>query len=198
MGRFVVFEGLDGSGKSTQAGRLHGHLLGRGERSLLTFEPTDGLIGSLARRATAGEVFFEDGTLALLFAADRREHYAKKIAPALLGGGTVVCDRYYYSNLAYQGICDRSIERIMQYNSDAMQAPPSVVFFLDVKPAECARRIAASRHGAGVYENLETLEALHERYMKVFSMLGSRESVVFIDAAGKSEDEVFGEILAGL
>ena len=198
MGKFIVFEGLDGSGKTTQAKLLHGHFLAQGENSLLTWEPTDGPIGRLARSATKGEVSLETETLALLFAADRREHYGKIIAPALESGGIVVCDRYYYSNLAYQGRTDsESISRkILGYNSEVAKAPPHVVFFLDTEPGECMKRISGSRQETGIYENLKALQALRERYKALFSGLLSHENIVIIDTTGKSEEAVFSEVLS--
>ena len=219
---FIVFEGLDGSGKSTQAKKLHDFFLARGENCLLTCEPTHGTLGSLARKVTKGELRMEGETLALLFAADRHGHYVNEIAPFLQSGGVVVCDRYYYSNLAYQGACVKSMERIFAYNQVVMENPPDIVFFLKTEPLECLRRLLASRPDASIYENEWMLETLSRRYTQVFDIFtrnvenisgdiglpskknlenfhsgfAHKERVEIIETSGKNEEEVHTEICA--
>src|SRR3954470_13150855 len=105
---FIVLEGIDGSGTTTQLGLLERHLQGRGRRVHATREPSTGPIGRLLReillgghKSPAGEPV--DGlAMALLFAADRRDHLTREIVPALVAGGDVVSDRYLLSSLAYQ------------------------------------------------------------------------------------------------
>jgi dTMP kinase len=120
-GKFIVFEGLDGSGKTTQLKLLSKRLEERsGEGSVfVTREPSDNPVGSLIRSALRGEISLEAGTIALLFAADRCEHLAGEIIPNLERGRAVLCDRFYLSNLAYQG---RFIggDRLLSYNEDAV------------------------------------------------------------------------------
>ena len=193
---FIVFEGLDGSGKSTQAKKLHEYLQSVGKKSLLTCEPTHGTLGSLARMVTKGEAAMEDETLALVFAADRHEHYISEIAPFLQEGGYVVCDRYYHSNLAYQGVCEKSFERVLGYNRVAMENPPDIVFFLMTEPKECLERLVASRPDASIYENEKSLEILSQRYMRVLDFVKRRENIRIVETSGKSESEVFWECLA--
>lgn len=197
-GKFIVIEGLDGSGKSTQAGLLCARLAALGKKCVRTFEPTDGKFGSLARKATKGEAVIGEAELARLFAEDRREHRAKKIAPALAAGSFVVCDRHYHSNLAYQGGSPESYGMVAALNESAMAAPPDVVFFLDVPPETCARRLLGSRGEIGIYENIESLRELRRRYVGVFRKLAGRENIVAIDGAGRSEDAVLAEMLAAL
>ena len=158
MNKFIVLEGLDGSGKSTQAKRISEYLISSGHKCLLTCEPTNSSLGSLARLVTKGEMTLEDETLALLFAADRHEHYAKKIAPALAKGDFVVCDRYYYSNIAYQGSNEQIVKRIFDYNQQVMKQPPDIVFFLETRPEICLKRLQSTRKDISIYENLHYLE----------------------------------------
>src|SRR5215471_2535238 len=109
-GCFVVLEGLDGAGTTTQAERLASRLRQAGYAVLVTREPSDGPVGTVLRRALAGGVALphrggplSDHTLALLFAADRMDHLCAEILPALGKGQIVLCDRYLLSSYAYQG-----------------------------------------------------------------------------------------------
>ena len=190
---FIVFEGLDGCGKSTQARLLHEHFVSGGKNCLLTYEPTSSELGSLARAFTKGELALEDESLALLFAADRYEHFAKKISPVLDGGGIVVCDRYYYSNIVYQGLDEQKVSRILDYNQQVMKRPPDIVFFLETTPEICLERLKHTRQDISIYENLHQLEVLHERYCSLFSRLDG--NIVTIDTSGKSEQVVWSQIL---
>ena len=190
---FIVFEGLDGSGKTTQAKRLYDHFVSIGKNCLLTFEPTNSELGSLARAVTTGELVLEDESLALLFAADRYEHFTKKISPVLNSRGFVVCDRYYYSNIAYQGLNDKTVGRILEYNQQVMKRPPDFVFFLDTTPQVCLKRLRSSRKDISIYENLHHLETLYKRYRALFERLG--ENIVTIETSGKSEENVASSIL---
>lgn len=105
---FIVLEGIDGSGTTTQAARLVGHLRARGRRAAETREPSQGPIGRLLREALLGQHAVTGGaplegrTMALLFAADRMDHNQREIDPLLASGSDVVSDRYLLSSLAYQ------------------------------------------------------------------------------------------------
>src|SRR5258705_309057 len=99
---FIVLEGLDGAGTTTQTERLAAALRARGQTVLATAEPTDGPVGRLLRRFLSGELEIEETAQALLFAADRLHHLQNQIEPTLAGGAIVISDRYYLSNLAYQ------------------------------------------------------------------------------------------------
>src|SRR4029078_3251661 len=106
---FIVLEGIDGSGTTTQLGRLGDHLTSRGRRAHTTREPSAGPVGRLLREILLGGHRLPDGApadrraMALLFAADGRDHLRREIEPALAAGTDVVCDRYLLSSLAYQG-----------------------------------------------------------------------------------------------
>lgn len=183
-GKFIVFEGLDGSGKTVQLELLAQRLKERlGEdRVHVTREPSDNPVGSLIRSALRGEISLEAGTLALLFAADRCEHLSGEIIPALERGITVLCDRFYLSNLAYQG---RFIgpARLLSYNEDAVsRLRADATFFLDVSPEECVRRIAESRKKAELYEKLDVLREVREGYLSAIEALKDKEQVFIIDS----------------
>src|SRR3954464_11602121 len=110
-GRFVVLEGIDGAGTTTQVARLAERLRKDGGQPVrVTREPSDGPIGSLVRQVLTGRIVIPGGrapggaTMALLFAADRMDHVESDIEPFLGQGGIVVSDRYDASSLAYQSV----------------------------------------------------------------------------------------------
>jgi dTMP kinase len=107
-GRFIVLEGIDGSGTTTQTARLVEHLRAQGRRAVATREPSGGPVGRLLRELLLGQHLTSDGravagpTMALLFAADRLDHLQREVEPLLQAGSDVVSDRYLLSSLAYQ------------------------------------------------------------------------------------------------
>jgi dTMP kinase len=109
-GRFIVLEGIDGAGTTTQTERLVAHLRARGGKAAATREPTGGPIGRLLREVLLGQHRMSDGTpvggstMALLFAADRLDHLQREVEPLLAAGTDVVSDRYLLSSLAYQAV----------------------------------------------------------------------------------------------
>ena len=195
--RFIVLEGLDGSGKSTQAARLAGKLRDLNIPYFHAHQPSSNPVGQQARSATKGGFPLENEAIALLFAADRYQHYHEKIAPELDKGSYVICDRYYYSNLAFQGIDSATMERVITYNQAVMEAPakrPDIAFFLDVPPEECIRRIVSTRSDISIYETLPQLKQMRERYFTAFKRLEDTDNIVIIDAANNSHEAVAAQI----
>ncbi|MCL2218152.1 MAG: dTMP kinase [Defluviitaleaceae bacterium] len=198
--QFIVLEGLDGSGKSTQAKRLAGRLYDLNIPRFYARQPSTNAVGQLARMATKGDFPLENEAIALLFAADRHQHYYEKIAPELERGNYVICDRYYYSNMAYQGTDAAAMERVIAYNQAVMTASakrPDIVFFLDVPPKECMRRLS-QRSDISIYETLPRLEQMRERYFAAFERLKKTDHIVIIDAADNSHESVAAQIWAHL
>jgi dTMP kinase len=194
---FIVIEGLDGSGKSTQVKLLGEWLAKKGKPCLVTRQPSDDHIGTLARQATYGAFPAENETLSLLFAAEHCQHYFEKIAPALSRGEYVVCDRYYYSNFVYQGTDNAVIERIFSYTQAVMNPParkPDAVIFIDVPPEECMRRITAARSEISIFESLEKLKTQRERFFALFSRLKETENIILIEASENDQNTVFEKI----
>jgi dTMP kinase len=152
-GRFIVLEGLDGAGTTTQARWLVEQLAARGAVAHLTREPSDGPIGRLLREmlggghAPPGGAMIGQDTFGLLFAADRMDHLQREIEPVLAAGGVVVSDRYYHSSLAYQGT---GAERAWITTLNQRARRPDLTIFLRVAPDVAARR----RHAAGRVEEL--------------------------------------------
>jgi len=192
--QFIVFEGLDGSGKTTQVSRLKDYFLQRGVICLCTREPSDSAIGGMARDAVRGRAPLSPDTLALLFAADRAEHMVKEIKPALEKGMVVICDRFVYSNLAYQGTAI-PMQDIVDYNKAALNSrSPDVTFFIDTTPEECTRRIIASRAGMDIFDGIDYAEKIRTQYLQAFSRFEQQMPVVRIDG-NNSPDEVFDHII---
>lgn len=157
-GAFIVIEGLDGSGKTTQAKLLAQRL----PDAVCTAEPSHGKIGTYIRKSVlyGGErasVLVE----ALLFAADRIEHIQSEVQPALDKGQVVVCDRYTYSSLAYQGSAGVSLDWIQAINQHTLK--PDLAVFIDVDPEAVLARLKRRK---SVMETLETQRKVRQIYEK--------------------------------
>ena len=142
---FVTFEGLDGSGKSTQAELLAGELRGRGRDVVLTREPGGTELGERVRELLLAGGDVSPWAEAALFAAARAELVERVIRPALDRGADVVCDRYVDSSLAYQGTArGLGLDRVLELNLQAVLGVlPDRTFLLLVDPAESARRVGS-------------------------------------------------------
>ena len=149
-GFFICIEGLDGSGKSTQA-RLLAERLEKNNNAVLTVEPSRGQIGTFIRESYLyGNRRLSSIVEALLFAADRVDHVQNEILPSLEKGSTVISDRYLYSSLAYQGAAGLSLDWIEKINSHAIR--PDLALFLDIKLETVMQRMKSKK---SVMENLE-------------------------------------------
>jgi len=196
--RFIVFEGLDGSGKSTQIQLVSQQMKSLRIPHIKTREPTSSALGNLARNAVHSALVHEaaQGTapeneaLALLFAADRYQHLKHDILPALEIGDSVLCDRYYFSNMVYQGENPQAVQSILDYTQEAIKiGKPDIVFFLDVEPEECLRRISTRRGQTGLYENITRLKNDRERFLNIFKLLDS--NAIIIKCTNANEGQVF-------
>jgi len=196
-GKFIVFEGLDGSGKTTQIKRLAAHFAKQGVNCLATKEPTDMPLGNLAREVLLGNTPLSTDAFALLFAADRVEHVTREVLPALKAGVIVLCDRFVYSNMAFQGTAI-SQEIIASYNERAISlATPDLTIFIDVHPEECTRRIVSTRQTLEIYDGLKFAQEIRGLYLKAFDRYSERMPVKIVDG-NMSEDEVFEQLLSTL
>lgn len=183
LDRFVVLEGLDGAGTTTQLRLLEDAFRRRGERCLATEEPTAGPIGTLIRSVLAGEREMASCSLALLFAADRSEHlYAPGgVVAALQAGSYVACDRYLFSSLVYQSLgC--SPDYVAALN--ARFPLPRRLVFIDTPPQQCQRRIAV-RGGRELFEEQPLQHELRRRYLAVLRQFaGYGVTVLHVDGSG--------------
>lgn len=197
-GRFIVLEGIDGAGTTTQAARLVERL--RAETRLpvkITREPSDGPIGSLVRQVLTGRIVSPGGrapgwaTMALLFAADRMDHVESEIEPFLMQGGVVVSDRYDASSLAYQSVSsgrggDKAVQWIRELNLHALR--PDLTIVLDLPSEVAAARREVRGEAAQLYEQNEVQRALAVFYRDLAKHMPD-DRVVIIDGRG-TVDEV--------
>ncbi len=191
-GKFIVMEGLDGSGKTTQLRLLEEHLSGKGLIVDVTAEPTVSTLGGMIRDALSGYIRRTDCEIAALFAADRVQHNVNPvwgIEKLLSQGRTVLCDRYYYSSMAYQGtLTDWDWVAGMNLNSPQIRKP-DLCIFLDVDyERSMARMNSGNRTYLEIYENPEMLIATRKSYYRAFEQLKDRDNIVIIDAARSIEE----------
>jgi dTMP kinase len=197
-GKFIVFEGLDGSGKTTQLNSLYNYISKeKNIKCKKDYEPSDGLLGAMARAAIKKRVSFEPQTMALLFAADRYEHIKNDIIPHLEGGIHVLCDRYVLSNLAYQGLA-LDCNEIYEYNKASINLLfPDLTVFIDTDPAETAERIGKSRIGNELFD--EHGAAVRQSFHKAIEQLTEKgilnESNLLIIKGNRPEEIINREII---
>ena len=196
-GKFIVFEGLDGSGKSTQLKRLEARMRALGRAVWRTAEPTGSDVGRAIRRALSGEAPRSTAQLAALFLADRIAH-CEEIAAHLDAGEDVLCDRYFYSSMAYQGpLTDPDWVADMNRRCPAIQKPDLCVF-LDVDYRRCKERLDAGRDMLEIYErDPGFMEATRSAFLDVFRRYGAEDRVVIVDA-DRDIDTVSEEIFAAV
>ena len=211
-GPFIVLEGIDGAGTTTQLNALRDHFQRTGRRAFFTHEPSDGPVGMLIRLALQGRLAggryalhdpgdaaqpasadFDRTALALLFAADRADHVATQVRPNLDAGRIVVCDRYLLSTLAYQGqSCDA--EWLLEINRPAVT--PDLTFFLDVPPSAAEARMRASRWKKEMFETKDEQGAIREAYLRYIEMRLPQVGRVETIDSSRPADVVTAELLA--
>ena len=197
-GRFISLEGVDGSGKSTQASMLADALRDREHEVVAVREPGGTPLGEAIREVVLGPDAMSPWAEALLFAAARAQLVADVIRPALEGGKWVVADRFLDSSLAYQGTArGLGIERVAQVNAPAIEdCMPDLTIIIDIAPGSAADR----RAGRGSVDRIEDEgEALQEAvaagYREVARLFPER--IALVSGAG-SLDEVHARVLAAV
>lgn len=164
-GVFVAFEGIDGSGKSTQASLLQDWAAERGLDVVRTREPTNGPWGRKVRESKVSGRLSPEEELQC-FLEDRKEHVATLIAPALARGALVIIDRYYYSTAAYQGARGHDPKALIAQNR-AFAPKPDVVFLMDFDPKLGVDRITARGGGVDAFETLPALTRAREIFLSL-------------------------------
>ena len=163
-GKFIVFEGLDGSGTSTQANLLFKYFREKDKKVYLTGEPTSSLIGGLIKSQIAGDWQSSPECLQLLFTADRAFHLEKEIIPLLERGITVICTRYILSTLAYGSIDIKDTQWLMNLNKKFILS--DITFLLKVSAKTCIQRIKKERFHQELFEKEEKLKEVFKNYLK--------------------------------
>ena len=187
-GLFIVLEGIDGTGKSTQARKLGEWFESRGREVVLSREPTDGPWGTKLRESAAtGRLSPQDELQ--YFLNDRRQHVEEKIAPALAEGKVVILDRYYFSTMAYQGARGFDPVEIRRMN-EGFAPQPDVLLILDLDVDTAHQRIGHRGDSTNEFEQRESLE----RCRAIFLTLKDEPFVRVIDSNAPL-DVVAGRIL---
>jgi dTMP kinase len=191
-GRFIVLEGIDGSGTTTQLERAVAYLGTLGHRAEATREPSAGPVGRLLRDALLGRLHTPDGarmdgrTMALLFAADRIDHLQREIEPQLAAGTTVVSDRYLLSSLAYQV---EEADRAWVAGLSRGIRTPDLTLLLDLPIEVAARRREAAGRPVERYDADSYLDKVAANYRE---LARGQPSVVVLDGAGTKEEVTTG------
>ena len=192
-GALIVIEGIDGAGTTTQTEMLLQWLQRVGIPSLATREPSDGPIGVVARQHLGRKVDLASPEAeALAFAADRMDHVASEVAPALSEGITVVADRYYLSSLAYQALsCD--LAWVREINRFALR--PDLTVFLAVAVDVGRERFSGRAALERFEDDRDELVRVTERYEAAMAALrADGEAITVIDGA-RSPAEVHAEVV---
>jgi dTMP kinase len=180
--KFIVFEGIDGSGKTTQVGRLARKLQESGVPIHTTFEPTNGPVGAILRQYLVQRVSFDPRVLPYLYAADRGDHlYNDKsgIERALAGGVTVICDRYILSSFAYQ-VPEHSFELVDYLNRSFRK--PDVTFFMRRSPTSAlSEKQKESNYSKDANDTLEKQTRVAEEYERALALFSELHNVVALD-----------------
>lgn len=195
-GHFITFEGIDGSGKSTQISLLKKRIEQTGDSCYETAEPSTGPIGSMLRQFLSGRIKADEQTLAALFAADRLDHLKNEtdgICSKINQGIHVICDRYVLSNYAYQGV-RVPLDWVMQLNRAANETlRPDCHIFIDVDPEVAMERMAKNRFHTDLFETKERLTEVRNYYLKLIEQLNATEQIILVDG-NQSVEQIADEI----
>lgn len=188
-GKFIVVEGLDGSGKSAQVELLVNFLKKTGKEVILTKEPTmDSESGRKIKQALSQEIKLEPLELQGLYTQDRKEHLKNKVVPALKEGKFVVSSRYAFSTFAYGGSDGLNVDLLIKMNDNFLL--PDLTIIIDVSPESCMERIERRGELKELFEEKEKLTKVNEFYKKMPEMF---ENVIMVNGR-RDIPEVFEEI----
>src|ERR1700710_663257 len=181
---FIAFEGIDGSGKSTQVKLLTQKLEAAGLKVYTTCEPTDSPIGKIIRDIFSHKIEADHRTIAGLFVADRLDHLLNKtngILKNLEEGYTVITDRYYFSSYAYQST---HVDQDWVIKANSLSADlrrPDLNIYIDISPELSIDRLNKGRESIELYETLENLQNVRDKYFEIMELLKAEEKVLIVD-----------------
>ncbi|MDJ0636060.1 MAG: dTMP kinase [Xenococcaceae cyanobacterium MO_188.B29] len=195
---FIVLEGIDSCGKSTQAELLKDYFINQGDRAVISPEPSNGIIGNLIRSTLKKRVFFTedkqkfDEQMAYLFAADRHDHLYNDIDGVfqlISKGFQVIVPRYYFSSLAYNSSTTKQFNFVSKLNSNFPN--PDLLIYLDI-PIEISLERLQQRSIKEVYENKEKLTQVKEKYQQI---LGDYQDLSLIIDGTKDKQTIHQQII---
>ena len=188
-GKFIVVEGLDGSGKSAQIGLLIDFLTQKGKKVITTKEPTvDSEAGQKVKQALKKEIIIEPLELQKLYVQDRKEHLENKVIPALKQGIFVISSRYSFSTFAYGYSDGLDVDLLVKMNNNFLL--PDLTIIVDVSPESCIERIESRGEPKELFEKLGKLTKVNKIYRKIPNMF---ENVTMVDGE-RPMPEVFEDI----
>ncbi len=193
---FIAFEGIDGSGKSTQVKLLKQKLEAAGLKVYTTCEPTDSPIGKIIRDIFNHKMEADHRTIAGLFVADRLDHLLNKtngILKKLEEGYTVITDRYYFSSYAYQSTHVDQDWVIKANSLSANLRRPDLNIYIDISPELSIDRLNKGRESIELYETLENLQNVRDKYFEIMELLKVEEKVLIVDG-NREPETISGEI----
>lgn len=192
----IAFEGIDGSGKSTQLKLLAASLAEAGHKVYTTFRPTDGPIGRLIRDIFNHKLQADHRTIAALFVADRLEHLLNTsdgLLKKMEEGYTVITDRYYFSSYAYHSV-HMPMDWVIAANAlSASILRPDLHIFLDIAPELSMERLNNSRSAIELYETLDNLQQVRQKYLEAFELLRGTEQIYITDGS-RNPEVIAGDI----
>jgi len=187
-GKFIVFEGIDKSGKETQAKMLYDYLHKKGIPVIYTEEPSPkNAIGRLIKKWLVGQATITSGeAITLLYTADRFEHVKKTIVPALSVGKNVICDRYFYSTIAYESAIFKVEKEWIEKLHENVRKP-DVVIFIDIDPEVSLKRERSLPNDR--LEKVGLLKKVREAYKEMVN-----EEKFFVVNGDRGKEEVFKDV----
>lgn len=187
---FIVFEGIDGAGTSTQIKKLAEHF--ESEKVFVTAEPTSGETGKFLRKMLKGDFVVNEKTASYLFAADRCEHIFGKdgVISQTENGKTVLSDRYFFSSLAYQSVsCGKELPELL----NSPFPLPEILFYFKINPEISLSRVESRGESKEIYEKIDFQKKTAELYENIINEYrgekGRGMKIIEIDAA-KSIEEI--------
>lgn len=194
-GKFIVFEGIDGSGKTTQSKMLVDYLNNNGEKSIWTKEQTGGLVGRLIEDVLTKKEVLDSMALQVCFVADRVDHLNSFVKPETEKGKIVISDRYYWSTAAYGYLSgSEKMELLLEINQKLCPEPDLFVL-VDIEPKIAIERMNLGRGSLSIFEKQEKLEKIREAYLSLAERF--KDKTVVIDGNKKIE-EIHQDILKNL
>ena len=193
---FIAFEGIDGCGKSTQVKLLSGNLEKAGHKVYSTFEPTGSPIGSVIRDIFNHKIEADHRVIAGLFVADRLDHLLNKtngILKKMEEGYTVITDRYYFSSYAYHSV-HMPLDWVIKANSLSEELlRPDLNIYIDIDPEISMKRLNSGRSSLELYETVENLRLVRDKYLESIEHLKFKEKVLISDG-NRSADIIATDI----
>jgi len=191
-GKFIIFEGLDGSGQSTQSKKLYDFFRKKGRLTILTKEPVyDNISGKKIRQVLRKNEQITPGKLQMLFVQNRKEHLNELIIPSLKKNIIVISDRYFLSTCAFGGI-NLNLEWLIKLNNNFLL--PNIIFYLDVPVKVCLERIKKRGEDFEFFEEKKKLTKVRQNYRRLIKRFPN----AYLINGELSKKEVFENLLIKL